>query len=56
MLGIDPHGSCMQRVHSNILATSQQFLQDKILNVPSSTIVKIKTIPAHYVINKKILK
>ena len=56
MLGIDPRGSCMQRVHSTILATSQQFLHDKTLNVPSLTIVKMKTIPAHYVINKKNLK
>ena len=56
MLGINPRGSCMQRVHSTILATSQQFLQDQIINVSSSTIVKMKTIPAHYVINKKNLK
>ena len=56
MRGIDPCGFCMQRVHSAVLATSQQFLQDKIINVPSSTIVKMKTILAHYVINKKNLK
>ena len=56
MQGIDLRGSRMQRVHSTILATSQQFLHDKVLNVLLSTIVKMKTIHAHYVINKKNLK
>ena len=44
MRGFNPRASRMQKVHPTILATSQQFLHGKILNVPSST-VKMKNYP-----------
>jgi len=53
MHGTDPSTYHMGCKRSTIWAISSRFLHHKILNISSSTIVKIKNNAIHYVINKE---